>query len=535
MKKYKFLSLAAVLLLITTLLPVQALALEDPSVTARSVVLIDAASGDVLYQKNGDMTVNPGELTTLMTALLVAEAADGQSITLSEKVVASENFRYNLGEGAITADPAIVPGESLTVEELLYSSLLGSAADSCNILAERVGGTVESFIEAMNRRAAELGCTNTHFANANGQPATDGQTQQSTALDLARISQQLVTKRTILDVCRSTSYTIGATEVADTRTVTNWNYLVNPSSGFYYQQAYGLKAGNIAEIGPCLITAAEYNDVNVIAVILGCSENGDQFRDAVSLFDWAFGNYSYRQILNPYDTLATVEVAMGSPNTIGVRAETTISMLLPNDQQLGTVEYAIQYNSEQGGERLEAPINAGSSLGTVTVLVDGVDHGTTRLVAATGSDISKLDYLRTQLKTMIQTPAVQQIFRILLIVFIIYLLLVVLYLIQRMNHLRTMRRARKERARSRAHQEAKWLEVPQEELEGPAGYFDEPEYPQYDEEQPQQDNGYDDYEENFYDDIQPEEEDTFNRRGRHENTSRGPGDAVEADFEEDFS
>ena len=473
MKKYRLLSLLLILSLFACLLPVQALALDEPETTARSAVLIDADTGDVLYQKNGDLTMFPGGLTMLMTALLVAEAIDVGSLNLSDEVTASETFRYNVSEDSITADPAVVPGEKLTVEELLYYSLLRSAADTCNMLAERVGGTMDAFVEAMNRRAQELGCTNTHFANANGQAVAAGENHQTTAHDLALICRQLVTKPAILAVSRAASYTVGATEVAGSRTVYNANYLLDPTSEFYYQHAYGLKTGYSAALGNCLVAAADLNEVNVVAVILGCPENGDQFRDAITLFDWAFDNYSYRQILSPMDTLDTVDVSTGSPSSIGVRAETAVSLLLPNDQELGDVEYAIQYAHEQSGTELEAPISAGEYLGTVTVRVDGEDHGTVRLVAAASSDISRLDYLKTQLKGMIQTPAVRQILSILVIIFGVYLLLTVIYFIQRMHHLHTLRRARKERAASRARQEAQWLDVPREDEE-PAGYIDEP-------------------------------------------------------------
>ncbi len=517
MKKYKFLSLLLSISLLAGVLPVRALAVDEPQTNARSVVLMDADTGDVLYEKNGDMAMFPGGLTMLMSALLVAEAIDVQSITLADEVTASENFRYNLSQDSITADPAIVPGESLTVEELLYCALLRSAADACNILAEKVGGSVESFVEAMNRRAQELGCTSTHFVNANGQSA-NSEGHQTTAHDLALICRQLVTKPSVLAVSRASSYTIGATAVAGSRTVYNANYLLDPSSEFYYQNAYGLKTGYNAALGNCLVAAANYNEVDVVAVILGCPENGDQFRDAITLFDWAFDNYSYRQILNPYDVLDTVDVAMGSPSSIDVRAESAVSLLLPNDRELGSVEYALQYAHEQEGTTLQAPITAGENMGSVTVYVDGVEYGTSRLIAATSSDISRLDYLRTQLKSMVQTPAVKQIVSILVIIFGIYLLLMLIYFIQRLHHLRTLRKARRARAASRARQEAQWLDVP-EEREEPAGYFDEPAPRRYEDEE---------LEDDYYEaDDAP--------AGRHESGGRYEDeDAGPADEEDDF-
>ena len=479
MKKFKLLSLLLIISLFVGALPVHADALSYPDVNAYSVVLMDADSGDVLFEKNGDAAMFPGGLTMLMSALLVAEAIDTQNVALADKVTASENFRYNLLEGSITADPAIVPGEQLSVQDLLYCALLRSAADACNILAEHVGGSVDSFIANMNRRAAELGCTNTYFANANGQMAADGNPpagHQTTAHDLALIARQLVTKPSVLAVSRAASYTMSATAVSGVRTVYNSNYLLDASSEYYYQQAYGLKTGYSTAIGNCLIAAADWNDMNIIAVVLGCPNNGDQFRDAITLFDWVFANFSYRLILNTTDNLDTIPVDMGSPDSVGVRAETATSLLLSNEKELGNIEYRIQYAHQQEGRDLQAPLNAGQYLGDVTVYMDGEAYGTSRLVAATSVDISRLDYLRTQLETMIHAPAVRQIVTILVVILGIYLLLVLIYFIQRLRHLSSMRRARRDRAISRARQEAQWLEVPEAEEEEPYGYFDQPEY-----------------------------------------------------------
>ena len=468
MKKFKLLSLLLIISLFTALLPVPALALDDPVVSAQAAVLMDADTGDVLYELNGDQAFAPGGLTMLMSSLLVAEQIDLRNISLVDDVTASENFRSYLSDSAATANPAIVPGETLTVEDLLYCSLLLSASDASIILAEHVGGTVENFVATMNERAAELGCTNSHFANPNGQ-AAEG--HYSSAHDLALISRELVSSAPVLAVCGSPGHTVEATEAAGTRTLTNINALLTPGSDYYYPEAYGLKTGYSPEVGQCLVAAANWNDMNIIAVVLGCPSNGDQFRDAVTLFDWVFANFSYRSILSSTATLATLPVELGNPANVGVRPETQISVILQNDQELGDISYSVTYLHEAEGRTLTAPIAAGEHLGEVTVYMDGVEYGTSRLVAASTSEISRLEYMRTQIEGLPRNPAIRQIVTVLIIVLAIYLLLVLIYLIQRLRHLHSLRVARKDRAISQAQQEAEWLDDPGDTEDD---YYDDP-------------------------------------------------------------
>ena len=454
MKKFKLLSLLLIIMIFISALPVSALALEEPDPPAECVVIMDADTGDILYEKNGDKSVSPGWLTTMMTELLVGEAVDRQDIHLEDSVTASDTFRSYLSAEPYTPKPAIVPAETLTVQDLLYMNVLRAYEDSSCILAEYAYGSVDAFVDAMNRRAGELGCTGTNFVNPSG---VNAEGQRTTALDLARIARALWRSTTILNISSAFSYNVPATAASGVRAIANPMQVLNPNSENYYEYAY---AGKVT--GTNTVSAASFNEMDVIVVVLNCAENTSGHAVTGPLFDWVFANYDYRLILSSTESLETVPVEMGSPDSVGVRPESSVSLILPIDQQLGDVEYDIVYNHETDGTTLQAPVNVGQTLGTVTVYMDGVEYGSSRLVASTTSDISRAAYLRSQLEVMIQTPAVQQIFKILLIVLGIYALLVLFYLFQRIRHLFSLRRARKDRAIARTQQDIQWLDIPEE-------------------------------------------------------------------------
>ena len=468
MKKFKLLVLLLILSLFVCLLPVQGLAVDDPSITAESAIVMDVATGDVLFEKNSERSVSAGTLATLMTALIVGDAIDQNTVSLDDTVTATENFRYNLVEGVTTA--GISPGETMTVNDLLYCTALAAAADASNILAEHVSGSTAAFVEAMNAKAQQLGCAGTSFLNANGvEPAG-----QTCARDLAVIIRALTDSTAVRTPFSVASYTTSPTDMADARTLTSSNALLDSASPFYYADAYGFRNAVLTDGGYAMAAAATYNDLDVIAVVIGCPDGDSRFADTRTLFDWVFNNFSYRQILSNTENLTTIPVEMGDPSSVGVRGEDAIRIILPNDQQLGQVDYQITYLHEQNGAALQAPVEAAQYLGDVTVIMDGVARGTSRLVAASAVDISRLQYLRTQLETMAQNESVRQLVTILVVILGIYLLLVAFYLLQRVLHLHSLRRARKDRAIARARQEIQGLDIPDNELDEPdqpIGYF----------------------------------------------------------------
>ena len=465
MKKFKLLPLILILLLSVSMLSAPAMALSQPDISATAAILMDAQSGEVYYEKNADMSIQPASTTKLVTALLVAEAAERGEISLSDTVTADEACLANLDEDSSDCSPRLEPGEILTVEELLYCVMLASANEASNLLAAYVSGSESAFVDAMNARVQEIGCTGTHFSNANGLEDSD---HYSTARDFALIAQEAMRHSLVKDIADTLRHTVPETNIAPARDLTNTNSLLNPDSEFYYDAAYGIKTGYHESAGYCLVSAAAQDDIDVICVVMGGQSMNDQFYDTLTLYRWLYENYEYRPILSSTDTVVTVPVRMGDAESVGARSEDTISVILPNDYDLGKIGYQYVLYHEQSGDQLEAPINAGEVLGEITVVeLDDSGNavrtfGSSKLVAASTVEMSRMDYIRSQLAELVQTGPVRKIITILIILLAAYLLLVVFYYIQRIRHLRSLRQAKKERAERRAEEEAQWLTFPEE-------------------------------------------------------------------------
>ena len=460
MKKFKILPIVLVVLMFTALLPITASAAGEPEITAAAAILANADTGEVYFAKNEDNRVHPASTTKMMTALLVVEAIEQGDIALNDVVTASEDCQYNMDEYSSHANPAIEPGETLTVEQLLYCAMLVSANEACNILAEHVSGSVNSFVDDMNDRAAELGCTDTNFVNTNG---LEDSNHYTTASDFAKIAQEAVKHTLLLEICGTLRYTVPETEYAYERELVNTNSLLNPDSDYYYDYAYGIKTGYFTNAGYCLVSAAAYNGMDVVCVVLGGEESGDQFGDTLAIFDWFYDTYSNREILSSTDTLMTVPVELGTMDETGVRADAPVTVILPNDHDTSGLRYQVTLYDLSDGEALQAPVNAGEVLGEVTVLMDDEVYGTSYLVATTTVEMSRVEYLRSQLHDLFQTPVVRRIITLLIILLAIYVLLIIFYYYQRVRHLRSVREAKRQRAYRQAQEEADWLDIPEDE------------------------------------------------------------------------
>ncbi|MDR2360528.1 MAG: serine hydrolase, partial [Oscillospiraceae bacterium] len=175
----KFLSLAFAAAVLLNMLPRQSEALELFDAYANAAILMDAKSGQVIYSKNERAHLPPAGTIKLFTALLATEAAADNRVAMSDKVTISSNVKFDLSRDAGTAN--LLGGEVLTLEDLIYLIIVGSANDACNAVAEFISGSVSDFVTLMNTRAAELGCTDSNFANTHGLPVSG---QYSSAYDL---------------------------------------------------------------------------------------------------------------------------------------------------------------------------------------------------------------------------------------------------------------------------------------------------------------------------------------------------------------
>lgn len=364
------------------IIPSQLLAI---SVECPNVILIDADTGRTLYEKDSYSKAFPASTTKIMTAILTLENAK-----LDEYVTASYAAVMSVPVGG--SNTAIQVGENLTVKELLQSLLIASGNDAANILAEHVGGSIESFANMMNTKAKEIGCMNTHFVNANGLHHDE---HYSCAYDLALMYKyawdNLPSFKEIVSTIR---FRLPITEKYkdDNRVFINSNRLLIPSAGsdnknYYYEYTTGGKTGYTKEAKNCLVSSASKNGFNLIAVVLGGTqdESGKSYRfvNTKDLFEYGFSNLSRELIVEKDSVIDTMKIenAPAENNLLKIVLKDSLTLTLDLKDITKTYNPVIKLN-----ELIEAPIDKDDVLGTATYTIYDTDY-TIELIA--GNDIEK--------------------------------------------------------------------------------------------------------------------------------------------------
>ena len=250
--------------------------ISQPEVAAEGAVLLNAATGEVLYGKNQDQQFYPASITKVMTALVVLEHCN-----LNETVTFSETATTNLESGAVAL--GVSAGDQLTVEQSLYGLLLKSANEIGNGLAEHVSGSVSAFAELMNAKAKELGCKNTHFANPHG---LNNENHKTTPYDMALILRAAVANDTFRKIDTTTSYQFPAIKNAAARTITMGHKMMYKTDSRYYEGIIGGKTGYTSKAGNTLVTAVERDGVRLIAVVM--KAKGTHYTDTRAMLDYGF-------------------------------------------------------------------------------------------------------------------------------------------------------------------------------------------------------------------------------------------------------
>lgn len=372
-------------LLCAALFCAPAAALPDMGeLTAKSAALCDT-NGNILYAKNADEGLQPASVTKIMTMLLVMEAVDSGQAAWTDMVTGSA-YAASMGGTQIW----LKEGEQLSLDEMMKAIAVGSANDCAVAVAEHLAGTESAFVERMNTRAAELGCTGTQFINANGLDAGEGKTI-TTAHDLALISCELLRHPDILNYTTIWMDTIrnGAFTLANT------NKMLRKYDGLI-----GLKTGYISEAGFCISAAAERSGMQMIAIVMGAPTKDDRMDDATKLLNYGFANFApYTPDLT--EVLTPLPVKMGLQDTVALTAGGMETVIVEKERVGGlTMEAELP-------EALEAPVEAGAQVGAVTVR-DGEEIVCT-IPITTAESVGKLGFTdifeRLGRVLMMQAPA----------------------------------------------------------------------------------------------------------------------------------
>lgn len=325
--------------------------------TCKSAILMEMETGQVIYEQSPDEPLPEASITKVMTMLLVFEALDSGKIALDDVVSCSEHAA-SMGGSQIWLEP----GEKMTVHELIKAVMVGSANDAATALAEYIAGSHESFVSMMNARAVQLGMTATAYKNCTGLDA-DGHV--SSARDIAIASAELLKHEKVLEYS-----TIWMDSLRDGELeLVNTNRLIRT-----YDGANGLKTGTTSQAGCCVAASASRDGMTLIAVVMGAPNSASRFSDAARLLDFGFASCE----LLPLSQLAVEPPEVKVINGVQSQLETSCGLvgnvLIPKGRSADVVTEVSMVDN------VEAPVECGQTVGTVTLTLDGAVIGEYNIV-----------------------------------------------------------------------------------------------------------------------------------------------------------
>ena len=349
-----------VVCIVIMMLTIVASASFELGLSAKSAALYEPITGTFIYEKQADVRLPMASTTKIMTALIAIEECQlDELVEIPGEAVGIEGSSVYLTEG-----------DTVTVKDLIYSLLLQSANDAATALALKISGDVASFAELMNKKAEQLGMTNTHFDNPHG---LDSQTHYTTARDLAVLASAALKNTTLKSI--SSTYKYSFTISGKPRTVVNHNKMLK-----LYDGAIGLKTGFTRKSGRCLVSAAERDGVTLIAVTLDAP---DDWRDHTALLDLGFDSYEAVSIDSLLDSEYQVAVMdSGKQQIIAKLQAEGISLVKSKDEEGFTVHLDIP-------SYVVAPIAAGDKIGEVVIERDGIEIARIDIVAAEAATSNK--------------------------------------------------------------------------------------------------------------------------------------------------
>ncbi len=395
--------------------PASAYQINEYELNCEAAMVISLDTGDILYAKNHTERLYPASITKLMTAIVMVENIDDLDNTYMTYTKTANNLI--LGTGSVVYNLNI--GEKMKAREALASLLITSHGDTAYMIAEHVGGTIENFVDMMNKKAEEMGLVDTHFVNPVGLHDDEHYT---TAADIYVFAKYAFEIDIIKEMASKATYKMEATNIHGERTIANSNLLINPNSNVYYEPAICGKTGFTDEAGRCLVTTASNGVYNYMAIVLNAkTKNGKRydFIDSENMFRWAFNNFEYKSVLEPSIPVDEVKVNLSNDaDYVSVVLEGGLKSLLPKDADLSTV----QIKTNLFAEEINAPVQKGAVLGTADIYYAEEKIGTINLIAATHVESSKFKVFVEDAKTVSKnffTSTIMKVFYALVILVVV--------------------------------------------------------------------------------------------------------------------
>ena len=323
----------------------------DEAYTAKSIILVDYNSGEVLKEDNADEKLPIASMVKMMTLLLTFEEMDKGNLTLDTKITTTENAS-GMGGSQVFIDPYV----TYTAGQMIKSVIMASANDASVALAEHISGSEDTFVKKMNERAKALGMTNTLYANCTGLPEPE---QYSSARDVSILMKELLRHEIYFNY--STIWMDELIHPSGRKTeLVNTNKLTR-----YYKGCDAGKTGSTSEAGYCLCASAKRDDMRLISVVIGSKTGQDRFNESASLFNYGFANFENKNIISSTTPLGNIEVKRAKINEIEYYAEKPFYGLCKKGE---TDAFKTEIELD---DSISAPIKAGEKIGTITVIKDG--------------------------------------------------------------------------------------------------------------------------------------------------------------------
>ncbi len=353
---------------------VSAFQISGFELNARAAMLISLDTDQIMHEKNADKKMYPASLTKILAAVLVLEQVediDKTTITVSDSALTAI-----MGTGASVI--GLKEGEVLTVRQALYCLLVSSGGDVSYVIAEYIGGTTENFMKMMNERAKELGMKNSSFGNPVG--LHDDETY-TTARDISILVKYALKFEAFKEITSTVRYYMAATNKSPQRVLSTTNFLIDPSTNYYYMYASGVKTGFTDEAGRCVVSTASYNGYNYLCIIMGCDSTGgrrNEFVDSRNLYRWVFNEFEYKALLDISQPVTEIPVELSmETDYLKLYPDNNITQILPQNADSSTITIKPRLKSTS----VDAPIKTGDVLGTADVIYASEIIGTVKLVA----------------------------------------------------------------------------------------------------------------------------------------------------------
>lgn len=354
---------------------------DAPKLSGTSAILMDAGSGDILYEKNGDERRDPASITKILTCLVALETLD-----LSKEVTVN----YDVEKVGHVLE--LKKGEKITVENLLYGMMVYSANDAAEVLAIEAGGSIENFCKMMNKRAEKCGAMSTNFTNPNGLNTYGQDKHRTTAYDIALITKEAMKNKTFRKLVKTVEYTIPATNKSKERKLKSTNLCLyeekktveinDKKVPFKYEGTIGAKTGSTGTAGECFCGVATREGTTLIAVSLNAATPEERFSDVMQLWDYGFAKYYTYNVVKGKTMLDEVKVKHGKKAKLEVGVAQNLDITL----NAGYDSKNIKYEVIKDARKVEAPVKVGQQVGKVVVYKEGKKVAEEPLVTLEGSE-----------------------------------------------------------------------------------------------------------------------------------------------------